>query len=344
MIVRMRTNRMPRMSAAQDTQFLVLVEAGALEAQASLLCKSLRCFGGRYAKAPIVAVSPRRSRRPSRDTLRGLAKLDVEYVEAELHSPCPEYGPSYRVSAAALIESLPGPDILVQVDSDTLFLGEPDFALTGVDVAARPVDVRGICAVGDDDACERYWRQACTYCGVDFEQLPWVTTTVDKRRVRANYNGGLIAARRGARVFARTEEFLLRLVRNEHASHPRPASPVNIGSGEISAEGFRYWGTSQITLSLACAAQAARVAMLPTSHNIPLHYFDALAPLDFPPVHVHYHWLGRAEQASANPLLNGRLELPRKQMNWVREHLPIDRPERPIPNMWTMLRRTVAGS
>src|ERR1035441_1162858 len=56
---------------ANNVEFCVLVEAGALEAQALLLCSSIRTFAGAYSSAAIVAVSPRPSRRPVRTSLRG---------------------------------------------------------------------------------------------------------------------------------------------------------------------------------------------------------------------------------------------------------------------------------
>jgi hypothetical protein len=55
-----------------DVEFCVLAEAGVLEAQAPLLCSSIRRFAGAYSSAAIVVVSPRPDRRPCRTTLRDL--------------------------------------------------------------------------------------------------------------------------------------------------------------------------------------------------------------------------------------------------------------------------------
>src|SRR5260370_20328782 len=87
-----------------DTAFFLIAERGILEAQAVLLCQSIRKFAGAWSKSPITVISPRRNCRPCTETSRKLARLDVEDLELRLPSPCPGYGPSFRVLAAARIE------------------------------------------------------------------------------------------------------------------------------------------------------------------------------------------------------------------------------------------------
>jgi hypothetical protein len=156
-----------------DAEFFLIAEAGVLEVQALLLCRSIRRFGCRYSSAAITVVSPRASRRPSRATLRELNVLGAEYLALDIHSPCPAYGPSFKVLVAAHIARRPGPPIVVQLDSDTLFLGEPNFSLTGVDAAARPVDVKGMCTSGWSSPGTRAWFTRSTPAGS--------TTTVSGR-------------------------------------------------------------------------------------------------------------------------------------------------------------------
>jgi len=311
------------MAAHPHIQFMALAESGALEAQAVLLCESLRAFGGKYADAPITVVSPRKSRRPSTATLRELDRLDVEFIAADLPSPCPEYGTSFRVRAAAFVARHGTAPFLAQLDSDTLFLRAPEFSFDNADVLARPVDAKGICTSGSGDAQDAYWRELCDLCGVAYEALPWVTTSVDRQRVRANYNGGLILARRSCGIFEKTEEIFLRLVGAGRRSHLTPAQPMRIGSGTVSPEGITYWGTGQVALALACTAVGARTEVLPDTYNVPLHSFDDIHSPAAHPVHVHYHWLCEPAALAANPLLDGRLSLPPAQLRWLRERLPL---------------------
>src|SRR5690242_18041255 len=91
-------------TAMEQLEFLLIAEAGALEAQAVLLCDSIRRFAGAHSRAPITVVSPRSARRPSSSTLAELDRLEAEYLPLEVDSCCPEYGTSYRVHAAAHVE------------------------------------------------------------------------------------------------------------------------------------------------------------------------------------------------------------------------------------------------
>ena len=304
-----------------NAEFFLIAEAGVLEVQAILLCRSIRKFGGRYSPSAITVVSPRASRRPSLTTLRELEAMAVEYLELDLHSPCPDYGPSFKVLAAAEVARRPGPPILIQVDSDTMFLGEPDFSLTGVDAAARPVDVKGMCTTGVGDGFHQYWRDLSHLCDVDFTEVPWVTTTVDQIEVRASYNGGLVAARRYTGVFERTAELFQRLVARE--MKPWATGSLRTGTGMVQGEAARFWGTSQAALSMALTAGSHATRILPTTYNVPLHMFGSIAQPDPAPIHVHYHWLCSRGELLNNPLVDGRLTLPPESARWLESQLPL---------------------
>jgi hypothetical protein len=222
----------------------------------------------------------------------------------------------------------------VQVDSDTVFLQDPDFSLNGVDAAARPVDVKGMCTSGPGDPFDPYWRSLCRLCEVEYEQLPMVKTTVDRQVVRASYNGGLVAARRATGIFERTEEFFNRVV----AAKLKPWGTdqrVKSGAGLVGTAGGAYWGTSQAALSLAITASGASVQLFPETYNIPLHLTSPAGFSEGPPIHVHYHWIGSAGEIDGNPMLDGRLHLPSETVDWLRERLPL----RAEPAWWQRLFR-----
>jgi hypothetical protein len=307
-----------------DVEFCVLAEAGVLEAQALLLCSSIRRFAGAYSSAAVVVVSPRPDRRPCRTTLRHLDRMGVEYVELDIRSPYPSFGPSFKILAVAHISRRPGPPIIVQIDSDTLFLGEPDFTLDGVDVAARPVDVKGMCTAGEGDPFDEFWHHLCALCEVDYSRVPVLETTVDRKAVRASYNGGLVVAKRNRGILERTAEFLERALLVDARPHRGSVVLVESGAGAVSAEASEYWGIGQAVLSLAITATDSKVRILPTSHNVPIHFLDLLERSDTTPVHVHYHWLCSSEGCSANPMLDGRMALPADTVKWLRERLPLN--------------------
>ena len=300
----------------------MLAEAGILEVQALLLCASIRRFAGVCSGAAITVVSPRADRRPSSSTLGALRVLGAEYLPLDLKSPCPAYGPSFKVMAAAHLARRPGPPILVQTDSDTLFLDEPDLTLCGMDAAARPVDVKGMCTSGEGDRFDPYWRRLCDLCGINYDDIPEITTTIDRRRVRASYNGGLVAVRRDSGILEKTEDCFLRLAAAELVPHED--FTLRTGSGIVSGIGTRYWGTSQAALSLALTAIGHRVRVLPESYNVPLHFEVFRERPSNRPIHVHYHWLGEAAHCGTGALLGGRVIPSPEAQQWLIRRLPLD--------------------
>ncbi len=305
-------------------EFVLIAEAGILEAQAILLCDSIRRFAGAYSQCPITVVSPRSGRRASLSTVRRLNELQAEYLPIEIDNCCPEYGPACRVHSVAHVARRPGPTVLVQLDSDTVFLSEPELSSTRSHAAARPVDLKGICTSGPDDPFDNYWRELCRLVGVDYEQLPIVETTVDRKMVRASYNAGLIAASRASGIFERTEDIFRRLVAARLKPWTSYGPTIQTGTGMLRGPATAYWGTSQVAFSLAAVAENRPVRLFPDTHNFPLHCLDqiqASTPAEL--VHIHYHWLFADPASAVNPLLTGTLDLPAEKFEWLKARLPL---------------------
>jgi hypothetical protein len=308
-------------------EFVLVVEAGGLEQQATLLCESIRLHAGRYRQAPIVAVSPDPERRPSRGFESFAERHAVEYQAFSLTVECAAYRPANRIFAGAERACRSTADILIVCDSDTLFLREPDFSLDGMDVAVRPVDVKGICPWGADDPFASYWRSLCRLAGVDYERLPCVVPTVEERPVKASYNAGLVVVRRDTGILQKTAELFGRGVRAGLRPRTIGQERVTASTGFVGEIASAYWGTSQAALSLAIWSSTDRVRTLPPTYNVPLHIWEALLaqhpalPLhDL--IHVHYHWLGRPGFEAANPLLDGRLPLTANANEWIGARMP----------------------
>lgn len=303
--------------------FVFLAESGVLEQQTLLLCESLRMFGGRYADAAITILQPRPERAISAGVRGELEKLGAAVVELALVSPCPEYGPSYRVFACAEHEPSSRSDVFVFMDSDTVLLAEPDLELHDADVAVRPVDVPGMCTSGDGDPNESYWRELCELCAVDYDQIPHVITTVKHIRVRASYNGGLTVVKRKAGLFAKAAEFFTASLRTNLIPRPILKIPFAAGHGNVSEAGAQLWGSSQACLSLAITALGLRVRVLSPAQNFPLNFYPQLRGEieagTFPEIsHVHYHHLFR-DHPHDNPILAGLPGFPPESIGWLRE-------------------------
>jgi hypothetical protein len=303
--------------------FVACIEGGVLETQALLLFESIRLYAGRFRDCPIYALSPRSGHGISESARNKLDKLRVTYIDLILNTECREYGSANRVAAAAYIEDAYPHEILAILDSDTLFLREPDKILLppDVDVGVRPVDVKGMCTDGPADRFDRYWRDLCRCCGVDYEEIPWIESFVDHHRIKASYNGGLVIVRRELGILGQWAEFFFASVRGGLTPYSEDRR-FRSGAGWIDSSAGRLWGSNQAALSLAIWSNTRRVQELPPTYNYPLTLHDqidaATAKAVFPElVHVHYHWL-LEEKPARNPLFDSAGPLSAHQHNWLR--------------------------
>jgi hypothetical protein len=302
--------------------FVACIEGGVLEAQALLLFESIRQYAGRFRDCPIYALSPRAGHGISKSARNKLDQLRVNYIDVILNTECRGYGSANRVAAAAYIEEVYPHEILVILDSDTLFLREPDKILLppDVDVAVRPVDLKGMCTDGPADPFDRYWRDLCRCCGVDYERIPWSESFVDRQRIKATYNGGLVIVRGKIGILRQWSDFFFASVRERLAPYAEDRR-FRSGAGWIDSSAGRLWGSNQAALSLAIWSNTRRVQELPPTYNYPLTLHGridaATASAVFPHlVHVHYHWL-LDEKPAQNPLFDSAGPLSSRQHDWL---------------------------
>lgn len=255
--------------------------------------------------------------------------MGATYIDKTLNTECAEYGSANRVAAAAYIEERHPHEILVILDSDTLFLREPSelFLPTEIDVAVRPVDVKGMSTSGPSDSCDRYWQELCSCCDVGYNEIPWGESFVDRQRVKANYNGGLVVVRSSLGIMQRWADFFFRSIRKGLRPFANAGS-FRTGAGWVEPVAGNFWGSNQAALSLAIWNSSRRVHELPPTYNYPLTHHDniktGLAPSVFPQlVHVHYHWLLDADSVSTNPLFHAGGPLTAEQQEWLRASTPL---------------------
>jgi len=318
------------MAIAMETAFVACIERGVLERQALLLFESIRLYTGRFRDCPIYAVSPRAEHSISASARSKLQQLGVVHIEEILNTDCPEYGSANRVAAAAYVEQQHPHDILVILDSDTLFLREPNEILLrpDVDVAVRPVGVKGMCTSGPTDPFDAYWRDLCRCSGVDYDQIPWTESFADRCRIKASYNAGLVIVRRELGIMQRWSDFFFNSVRQQLKpySHDRR---FRTGAGWVESGASRLWGSNQAALSLAVWSTTRNVQELEPTYNYQLTLHNLinkkLRKRVFPNlVHVHYHWLLH-DRASKNPLFDRSGPLSAEQRVWLASALNGDR-------------------
>ena len=303
--------------------FVACIEGGVLETQALLLFESIRRYAGRFRDCAIYALSPRAGHGISQSARCKLDKLRVNYIDELLNTECLEYGPANRVAAAAYVETMYPHEILVILDSDTLFLREPNEILLrpNVDVALRPVGLKGMCTSGPSDPFDTYWRDLCRCCGVDYDHIPWTQSFADRCRIKASYNAGLVIARGKLGIMQRWADFFFSSVRQHLEPHPQ-GRRFRSGAGWVESGASRLWGSNQAALSLAIWSKTRHLQELEPTYNYPLTLHAQInrraRERIFPNlVHVHYHWL-LEDGSSANPLFDTFGPLSSNQRGWLR--------------------------
>jgi hypothetical protein len=260
-----------------EVAFLIRVARGKLESQSVLFADSVRTWGGGLAGVPVYAfTSPDDA--PSERTIERLRALDVDHVDLRLDTPYRDPPVLNKVFVSAWAERELEHDVLAFVDSDTVFLGEPrELTLDGSVAAAKPVgNSRTAGSTGPGDPNEPYWQLVYDVLGV--RSWPFVTTGVDRARIRAYWNTGLIAARREAGLFQAWERALVRLFESGCVFK----KPVLM---------------EQVAWAGVIADIHDRVRILPEEYNYPLPKRTLLPPgvrdLELDDlVHVHYHRWG----------------------------------------------------
>jgi hypothetical protein len=252
--------------------------------------------------------------------------MGVEYVDEPLNTTCPDYAPANRVYAGAHAEAHVDTDFLVVLDSDTIWLDEPDLPV-GVDAAVRPVDSKGSATRGPGDRFEAYWARMAEMCGISLDRLPLLRSTIGNEYIRASYNAGLTVARRNKGILTRCAQLFAASV--SAGMRPYRGSGVDIlaSTGQVGQAGSEYWGSSQTALTLAIWAATDRVLHYPDHYNVPLHLIADAGDIDprwlvHPPVHLHYHYMfGERHHELAMELL-AKLGLSPVQRDWVARRTP----------------------
>lgn len=184
--------------SCQDVTFVACIEHGVLEDGVLRLVESLRRHGGKYAGSRFIAVKPRLGPPLRAYTRRRLRELSCELVEIHPRNAYAWHSYLNKYYALAEAESRTPDALIAFMDSDTLFMSEPDeFDLApDVDVAACPRD-RNIGLSNDPhDANLEFWTRACRLLDLTVEQLPWVKTEIGAEDIRLYWNAGVFVYRK----------------------------------------------------------------------------------------------------------------------------------------------------
>jgi hypothetical protein len=234
--------------------FVCCVDSGWLEAQTIRMIESLRRWGGKFANAPLIAVTARFGFPLAKQTLRTFEKFDVEYIRFQAKNQYTWMPYLNKPNALIEVEKRSTSELIGWLDSDLLFLGEPDQLILndGEDFVACAAD-KNVGTTGPGDPFDPYWREICKVVGMDLEDLPWVTTEMERKLIRLYWNSGIFVYRRNTNFAKHYLETCLQLVNARLV--PKEPGYFQIGINEQSALGF-----AMLKMGLSWRA-------LPYSHN-----------------------------------------------------------------------------
>ena len=180
-----------------QTSFVCCVESGALENYTLRMIESLRRWGGKFADAPIYAVTPRFGPPLSRHTKNTFNRLNVNYIRCHPQTNYSWLGFLNKPLALVAAEERITSDSVCWLDSDLLILGEPEQLILndGEDFVACAPD-KNIGTTGVKDPQDAFWREAYRILNLNIENAPWIVTEQEREKIRLYWNSGIFAYRR----------------------------------------------------------------------------------------------------------------------------------------------------
>ncbi|HME34277.1 MAG TPA: hypothetical protein VKF84_03490 [Candidatus Sulfotelmatobacter sp.] len=197
------------------------VESGVLEPLTIRMVDSLRRFGGRFANMEVVAVTPRLSPPLSRETRKQMSRLGIRHLPLHPNNPYAWHHYTNKAEAIAAVEREVTTEAIAWVDSDIIFMREPNRLElpAGVDFMASATDTGMVGSTGESDPNDPFWQRAAALIGKKADELPWLETG-DGHRIRFYWNAGLYVYRRstgfGNKFLSDLRLFLDRRVANTH--------------------------------------------------------------------------------------------------------------------------------
>jgi len=290
--------------------FLFCVESGYFEKQTPLVIESLRKFGGRWADAPVLVVTPRLGPPLTRETMRRFSALGVKYVRKNFFHRYDWYPYTNKALAALMAEEHADTEQIVWLDSDVLVVQPPD------ELELGPTEDFAVCAYdknvgssGPDDPNEAYWHALGEAYGIPVERLPWIETAYDRQRVRFRLHSGVYAYRRGrglGRAFVEDIERMFASRVTYSRNLPFPGDDVALAYSVVRL-GLK-WRLLPMMCNFEVGPQAASYSRALLSNGKILHF---------------HHALSRPEGASWM-LRELESELP-VVASWLRDKVPVDR-------------------
>ncbi|MBW4516565.1 MAG: hypothetical protein KME11_15250 [Timaviella obliquedivisa GSE-PSE-MK23-08B] len=244
------------MTGTHPITFVCCVESGPLEVQTVRMIESLRRWGGKFANAPMIAVTPRFGPPLTHATQAAFDRLQVQHLRFQSHNQYIWFNFINKPSALLAAEQHSTTEAICWLDSDLLIVGEPSELILqpGEDFLACASD-KNIGTAGADDPFDRFWQEIGRSVGINVDDLPWVTTEQEHQKIRLYWNGGILVYRRStgyAKDYLHMCEQMLDAQMIDHNS-------AEIGTGAFAHE--------QIAVGLSMFRMGLSWRALPYSHD-----------------------------------------------------------------------------
>jgi hypothetical protein len=234
-----------------QTTFVCCVESGSLETQTVRMIESLRRWGGKFADAPIYAVTPRFGPPLAKQTHQIFEKFQVKYLYFQKNDKYAWNKFLNKPSALVAVEELAQTECIGWLDSDLLIVDEPDqLTLNQEESFLACASDKNIGTTGLQDPYEAYWQEICKCVGIDIETLPWIKTEQEGILIRLYWNSGIFVYRRSTNFAQHYLQTCLQLFDACLASHK---------------SGFFF--NDQVALGLTMVKMGIPWRGLPYSHN-----------------------------------------------------------------------------
>jgi hypothetical protein len=244
------------MTELPQITFVCCVESGALEVQTVRMIESLRRWGGKFADAPMIAVTPRLGPPLTDATQAAFDRLNVQHIRFQSQSKYIWFNFINKPSALVAAEDHATTEAICWLDSDLLILGEPsELTLQPDEDFLACASDKNIGTAGADDPFDPFWQEIGRAVSINIEELPWVTTEQEQQKIRLYWNGGILVYRRStgyAKDYLRMCEQML------------DARIIDHNSAEIGTGAFAH---EQIAVGLAMFRLGLKWRALPYSHD-----------------------------------------------------------------------------
>lgn len=244
------------MTSDFKTIFITMVRSPEELSRLTLLVKSIRAWGGRLARLPIIIFSVN----PIQVSCKELEDDLTESIMLDIPDNLRRYYYGDKVFACARAEELfPEAGTLIWIDPACLVLNPPiEYLLKEQnDCAVRPVHIKNV-GLHANEPLDIFWKKIYEICSVK-DTGSTVETFVDKSLIRAYYNTHAFAVNPAAYLFRQWLSLFEKLVQDSEYQQA--------ACDDVLHKIFLHQAVLSALISVSCNEDSVRI--LPSEYNYP---------------------------------------------------------------------------